>query len=131
MIFQVKYNLQCWCTPAGLYFSAHWCPPCRAFTPELAKFYKKMTDKLEIVFVSSDEDEAQWAEYFAEMPWLALPFVDRDRKVSLQEYDGNSDCFQLIVFYLIIMFFPFSAYLYYFLVHTTLYVCCSLILRDV
>jgi len=24
----------------GLYFSAHWCPPCRAFTPELLKEYR-------------------------------------------------------------------------------------------
>ena len=23
----------------GLYFSAHWCPPCKGFTPQLAKKY--------------------------------------------------------------------------------------------
>jgi len=25
-----------------IYFSAHWCPPCRKFTPKLIKFYKNM-----------------------------------------------------------------------------------------
>ena len=28
----------------GLYFSAHWCPPCRGFTPQLGKFYDQIKD---------------------------------------------------------------------------------------
>ena len=27
----------------GIYFSAHWCPPCRGFTPKLVESYEKMT----------------------------------------------------------------------------------------
>ena len=46
----------------GIYFSAHWCPPCRSFTPELAKTYSLLTEtqqkNFEIVFVSSDNDES-------------------------------------------------------------------------
>ena len=26
----------------GLYFSAHWCPPCKAFTPKLVETYNKV-----------------------------------------------------------------------------------------
>ena len=48
----------------GIYFSAHWCPPCRGFTPELAKTYQLLTEtqqtNFEIVFVSSDGDEAEF-----------------------------------------------------------------------
>ena len=68
----------------GIYFSAHWCPPCRVFTPKLAEFYKKLhTEKnFEIVFVSSDKSKDEFDKYYEEMPWLALPFSDRDRKVS-------------------------------------------------
>lgn len=37
------------------YFSAHWCPPCRQFTPMLKDFYGEIEDQnVEIVFVSSD-----------------------------------------------------------------------------
>ena len=59
---------------------------CRAFTPQLAEWYKKFKegpngDKFDIVFVSSDRDDKSWKEYFAEMPWKALDFADRDKKV--------------------------------------------------
>ena len=71
----------------GIYFSAHWCPPCRTFTPELVKFHKEMTRKgksFEIVFVSSDRDRNAMYSYMKEMDmaWLALPFGD-DRKSIL------------------------------------------------
>eukprot|EP00116_Pleurobrachia_bachei_P016823 sb/3477085/ len=68
----------------ALYFSAQWCPPCRGFTPELAKLYGKLSDKpFEIVFVSSDKADAAFNEYYETMPWLALPYADRDRKAAL------------------------------------------------
>lgn len=71
----------------GLYFSAHWCPPCRGFTPKLAEVYKTISAEksFEIVFVSSDKDEKQFASYFEEMPWLALPFAERDVKKKLSK----------------------------------------------
>ena len=34
----------------ALYFSAHWCPPCRGFTPELAKWYKQARDSKQFNF---------------------------------------------------------------------------------
>jgi len=75
--------------PIGLYFSAHWCPPCRGFTPKLAEFYKNgLKDKLEIIFVSSDRDEGAFAEYHGEMPWPALPFAKRDAKDKLSKACG-------------------------------------------
>jgi len=73
----------------GLYFSAHWCPPCRGFTPKLAEFYTAFKKgharggDLEIVFVSSDRNEEAFKEYMGEMPWVALPFADRDAKAAL------------------------------------------------
>jgi len=71
----------------GLYFSAHWCPPCRGFTPKLAEYYTSdlKSKGLEIVFVSSDRDEASFKEYYAEQPWLALPFSARDMKTQLSK----------------------------------------------
>lgn len=72
-----------------IYFSAHWCGPCKAFTPKLASFYinqkalKDTHNDLEIVFVSSDRDEASFEQYFSEMPWVALPYSERSTAETL------------------------------------------------
>jgi len=75
--------------PIGLYFSAHWCPPCRGFTPKLAGFYKDgLKETMEIIFVSSDKDEAAFKEYHSEMPWPALPYDKRKEKDILSKHMG-------------------------------------------
>ena len=70
--------------------SAHWCPPCRGFTPQLAESYSRFKasshprkDDLSVIFVSSDRSEEAFAEYYNEMPWLALPYAARDLKTKL------------------------------------------------
>jgi len=64
----------------AIYFSAHWCPPCRGFTPKLAQKYEELQKKgLTILFLSSDRDEASFNEYFNEMPWHAIPYGHKDK----------------------------------------------------
>ena len=60
------------------YFSAHWCPPCRAFTPMLKDAYDEYLenfDDIEIVFVSSDRTPEDMKNYMKEShgDWLAVP----------------------------------------------------------
>lgn len=59
----------------GIYFSAHWCPPCRAFTPKLVEFRDQNSQNFEVVFVSSDGSQEEQFEYMkeAKMKWLTLP----------------------------------------------------------
>ena len=73
----------------GIYFSAHWCGPCRAFTPKLVEFAEKLKAEgvnFPIVFASSDQDAKGFEEYFATMPWLAFPFGDARIKALNQKY---------------------------------------------
>ena len=72
----------------GLYFSSYWCPLNKEFIPILANTYKELIGlekSFEIVFVSSDNSEDAFKEYFDEMPWVALPFSKRDLKTKLAE----------------------------------------------
>lgn len=63
-----------------LYASAHWCPPCRQFTPMLMKWYQQMKNNVEVVFLSADHDEKGFSSYFNSMPWTAVPFDDDGRE---------------------------------------------------
>uniref|UniRef100_A0A915PJZ7 Thioredoxin domain-containing protein n=1 Tax=Setaria digitata TaxID=48799 RepID=A0A915PJZ7_9BILA len=61
----------------ALYFSAHWCPPCRQFTPILKEFYEEVDDdQFEIVFVSLDHSEEDLNNYLKEShgDWYHIPF---------------------------------------------------------
>ena len=67
----------------AIYFSAHWCGPCRAFTPKLSAAYKlsKAANKnFEIVFCSADHDESEFDSYYKEMPFYAIPYNDEKRE---------------------------------------------------
>lgn len=60
----------------AVYFSAHWCAPCCAFTPILAEAYeaaKAAREAFEVIFASSDHDQDAFRGYFKAMPWVAMP----------------------------------------------------------
>lgn len=64
----------------AIYFSAHWCPPCRSFTPQWAQTYKALKaagKPVECIFISSDRSAGEFQSYFSEMPWLAVPHGDK------------------------------------------------------
>ncbi|KAK8790894.1 hypothetical protein WA158_005525 [Blastocystis sp. Blastoise] len=77
----------------GVYFSAHWCPPCRRFTPTLRKTYNSLIQQgknFEIIFVSSDSDLHSFQEYFDSMPWLAIPYDSPARQKLASMFNVSS-----------------------------------------
>ncbi len=72
----------------GFYFSAHWCPPCRAFTPNLVRFRDTNKEKFEIVFVSSDRNPAAQMAYMKEtnMKWLTMEHRSQAANALAQKY---------------------------------------------
>merc|ERR1712088_601445 len=70
-----------------IYFSAHWCPPCKRFTPILKEFYDKVAkDGVEIIFLSWDQSPEEMLSYMKEShgDWLAFQH-DSDMKEKLEE----------------------------------------------
>ncbi|CAL7947003.1 unnamed protein product [Xylocopa violacea] len=71
----------------GVYFSAHWCPPCKAFTPLLVDTYQRIRERghdFEVIFVSSDMSEESYNVYIETMPWLRIPFSQEERRRKLE-----------------------------------------------
>ncbi len=78
----------------ALYFSAHWCPPCRKFTPELVDFYNRVAPQhpeFEVIFVSNDRSASAMQTYMSEtsMPWPAIDFDRIASKDSIRKYCGS------------------------------------------
>ncbi len=78
----------------GLYFSAHWCPPCRKFTPQLVAYYNQIAHdhpEFEIIFVSADKSADGMATYMREsgMPWPAIEYGKLANVPTLQKYVGR------------------------------------------
>jgi nucleoredoxin len=78
----------------GLYFSAHWCGPCRKFTPQLVAYYNQIArdhPEFEIIFVSADKSADSMATYMREsgMPWPAIEYNKLANVPTLQKYAGK------------------------------------------
>jgi nucleoredoxin len=80
----------------ALYFSAHWCPTCRKFTPKLVEFYNRNAaqhPEFEIVLVSFDKSPFGMETFIrdSQMPWPAIDFAKLPGKASsLRKYSGES-----------------------------------------
>lgn len=86
----------------ALYFSAHWCGPCRKFTPQLVEFYNRVAPQhpeFEIVFVSNDRSPSAMETYMRDMqmPWPAIAYAKLPGKEALKKYAGeNIPCLVLL-----------------------------------
>lgn len=78
----------------ALYFSAHWCAPCREFTPKLVDFYNRVAPQhpeFEIIFVSFDRSQFAMETYMREtnMPWPAIDYPKVASKEAIRKYVGD------------------------------------------
>ena len=84
-----------------IYFSAHWCPPCRAFTPKLVEFYKKnaANGDFELLFVSRDKDQAAMDAYMTEMkmPWIGLSLENKQGAALSEKYGVSTIPFLVLL----------------------------------
>ena len=85
----------------GVYFGAHWAPPCRKFTTSLKKNYeeanKSGTKQLEVIFCSSDGNEDAFVRNYNDMEWFAIDFNDQARKQSLSQLYGIMELPTLVI----------------------------------
>lgn len=78
----------------ALYFSAHWCGPCRKFTPQLVEYYNRVASQhpeFELIFVSNDRSPFGFQTYMKDMqmPWPAIDYQKVSDKTAITKYAGN------------------------------------------
>jgi nucleoredoxin len=79
----------------AFYYSAHWCAPCRKFTPQLVDYYNRVRaehPEFELIFVSFDKSRFNWETYMRDtkMPWLAIDFDQLGGFAQLKQLGGES-----------------------------------------
>jgi nucleoredoxin len=79
----------------ALYYSAHWCGPCRKFTPQLVEYYNRTIEAhpdFELIFVSADRSRFGWETYIREtkMPWLAVDYDQLAEMPEVKKLGGDS-----------------------------------------
>jgi nucleoredoxin len=79
----------------ALYRSAHWCAPCRKFTPQLVAFYNRIAaahPEFEIVFVSDDKSANAMEGYMRDeqMPWPGVSYDKVAGNAALMKFFGES-----------------------------------------
>ena len=77
----------------AFYYSASWCPPCRAFTPKLVEFYnefKPQHPNFELIFVNHDNNADDMFAYMTgdSMPWPAASYEDIEGS-NANQYCGS------------------------------------------
>ncbi len=78
-----------------LYFSAHWCAPCRQLTPALVDYYNRVAPQhpeFEIIFFSLDKSQFAMETYMREtnMPWPAIDYQKLAGKGAIKKYAGET-----------------------------------------
>lgn len=76
------------------YFSAHWCAPCRKFTPQLVEYYNRVSaqhPEFELIFYSFDKSASAMETYMREMnmPWPAIDYQKLQAKETLKKNAGE------------------------------------------
>lgn len=71
-------------------FSASWCGPCHAQLPLLKELYAKQSEKLDIIYISIDEEATQkgWTDYMIkeQVSWRSLLAKDMTTEVRNRYY---------------------------------------------
>lgn len=81
------------------YHTASWCPPCRAFTPTLVKWYEaNKNENFELVLITHDEEKSAMLAYAKDkkMPWPQLE-INKTRSFHKKHKQGVNGIPALVV----------------------------------